>query len=177
MENMPERKFLSKRDIIIFVVVLLIAAAGVWRTQFMNFTHASTEEARLFADIYMLGVPVRRVFLDEQQTFSLVDEAEAYNVLEAILLTMITEELVEEFMEEVVQDDVLVVLSAFLENEYIELLEGVHFEVRDGSFGFLKSSCPDQVCVAMGFQNRVGGFAACLPNQLHFFVQIEDGVS
>ena len=50
-------------------------------------------------------------------------------------------------------------------------LPQVHFEVRDGSMAFVESDCPDLLCVAMGHQSRLGGFAACLPNRLLFHIE------
>ena len=49
----------------------------------------------------------------------------------------------------------------------------VVFEVKDGAIAFIRSDCPDQLCVSMGWQGRHGGFAACLPNQVLFFVERE----
>ena len=60
-----------------------------------------------------------------------------------------------------------------LPEEFYEELPDVHFEVRDGALAFIKSDCPDQVCVSMGWQGRAGGFAACLPNQLFFQIERE----
>ena len=152
----------------------MVAAGWLFWNQFRSQAHIGNDETRTFAYITMIGVPVYRVYLDEEQTFRLVDEDEASIVLKALLLEVMPEELAEEFMKEVVQDEALAFLSVFLSPEYVELLEGVYFEVRDGGLAFIKSSCPDQVCVEMGFQQRVGGFAACLPNQLHFFVEVND---
>lgn len=42
----------------------------------------------------------------------------------------------------------------------------VIFEVRDGEIAFVKSDCPDQICVRTGFLSRPGQMAACLPNNL-----------
>ena len=50
-------------------------------------------------------------------------------------------------------------------------LPDVHFVVRDGAFAFVKSDCPDLLCVSMGFQSQLGGFAACLPNRLFFYIE------
>ena len=50
-------------------------------------------------------------------------------------------------------------------------LPEVHFEVRDGAFAFVKSDCPDLLCVSMGPQSQRGGFAACLPNRLFFYIE------
>ncbi|MEA4822811.1 MAG: NusG domain II-containing protein [Clostridiaceae bacterium] len=37
----------------------------------------------------------------------------------------------------------------------------------DGSIAFIKSDCPDQICVRSGRLRKVGQMAACLPNQLY----------
>ena len=54
--------------------------------------------------------------------------------------------------------------------------EDVYFEVRDGHIAFIKSPCPDQVCVGTGFVSRVGimRFAACLPEGLILSIVDED---
>ena len=43
---------------------------------------------------------------------------------------------------------------------------GVVFEIASGQIAFAKSDCPDQICVHVGFQGRIGQMAACLPNGL-----------
>ena len=50
----------------------------------------------------------------------------------------------------------------------------VVFEVRDGSIAFLKSNCPDQVCVMVGFINSPWHFAACLPNFLLLTIRYDE---
>ena len=50
----------------------------------------------------------------------------------------------------------------------------VVFEVRDGAIAFVKSNCPDQVCVHAGFLDSPWHFAACLPNWLLLSVQAGD---
>ena len=50
-------------------------------------------------------------------------------------------------------------------------LPSVYFEIRDGALSFVKSDCPDLLCVTMGPQSLVGGFAACLPNRLLFHIE------
>jgi hypothetical protein len=44
-------------------------------------------------------------------------------------------------------------------------LPQVSFEVRDGRAAFIRSDCPDQICVHTGFIGQSGQFAACLPNR------------
>jgi len=46
----------------------------------------------------------------------------------------------------------------------------VIFEVRDRQIAFVKSDCPDQICVREGFLNRSGQMAACLPNNILLFL-------
>ena len=57
----------------------------------------------------------------------------------------------------------------------IESLPSVYFEVRDGAAAFIKSDCPDQICVQSGFLQRPGQIAACLPNRVS--LTIISGVS
>ena len=65
--------------------------------------------------------------------------------------------------------------SAFTLAEVLRLepynLPQVHFEVRDGAMAFVKSDCPDLLCIFMGPQSQLGGFAACLPNRLLFHIE------
>ena len=49
---------------------------------------------------------------------------------------------------------------------YLPSIPNVLFEVQDGQIAFVKSDCPDQVCVHAGFQGLPGQMAACLPNGL-----------
>lgn len=37
---------------------------------------------------------------------------------------------------------------------------------KDGSIGFEKSNCPDQICVKTGMLRNIGETAACLPNEI-----------
>lgn len=36
----------------------------------------------------------------------------------------------------------------------------------EGSISFIKSDCPDKVCIKSGKLHKVGEFAACLPNNI-----------
>ena len=47
----------------------------------------------------------------------------------------------------------------------------VIFEVRAGSVAFIKSDCPDQICVHTGFIDSPWHFAACLPNRLMLSIE------
>lgn len=48
----------------------------------------------------------------------------------------------------------------------LEANPDVVFEIRDGSIGFIKSSCPDKICISAGFLDRAGQSAVCLPNKI-----------
>ena len=50
-------------------------------------------------------------------------------------------------------------------------LPQVYFEVQGGAIAFVSSDCPDLLCVHMGPQSQIGGFAACLPNRLFFYIE------
>ena len=50
----------------------------------------------------------------------------------------------------------------------------VVFEVTAGAIAFISSDCPDLLCVNMGWQDRDGGFAACLPNRLLFYIEYKE---
>ena len=56
------------------------------------------------------------------------------------------------------------------ENRTFYIIPNVIFEVRDGQIAFVKSDCPDQICVRTGFIHRSGQMAACLPNGLVLFL-------
>jgi thiamine biosynthesis lipoprotein len=47
----------------------------------------------------------------------------------------------------------------------------VRIEVKNGAVAFVRSDCPDQLCVNMGWQSSEGGFAACLPNRISLIVE------
>lgn len=58
---------------------------------------------------------------------------------------------------------------------YVDMLPNVLFEISDGRIAFIKSDCPDQICVRTGFISRTGQMAACLPNGvLVFILSLED---
>lgn len=54
-------------------------------------------------------------------------------------------------------------------------LPEIEFEVRDGAAAFVRSNCPDQVCVNTGWLRISGDFAACLPNEVLLVIPVEDG--
>lgn len=49
-------------------------------------------------------------------------------------------------------------------------LPNIEFEVRGGQIAFIRSDCPDQICVHTGFLSRSGRMAACLPNSVILFI-------
>ena len=50
----------------------------------------------------------------------------------------------------------------------------VIFEIQDGAIAFIKSDCPDQVCVHTGFIHSRYQFAACLPNFLLLIIREDE---
>ncbi len=42
----------------------------------------------------------------------------------------------------------------------------VVFEIKDGSIGFIESSCKDKLCIKAGFLDKDGEIAVCLPNKM-----------
>lgn len=54
----------------------------------------------------------------------------------------------------------------------VEGYENIVFQVyADGSIAFIKSDCPDQVCIETGKIFRAGQSAICLPNQIMVVVE------
>jgi hypothetical protein len=47
-----------------------------------------------------------------------------------------------------------------------EGLPAVEIAVRDGAVGFVRSDCPDKICVHTGFLSIPGQSAVCLPNRV-----------
>ena len=59
--------------------------------------------------------------------------------------------------------------TVYLDQDQIITLDqapGVVIEVRHGAIGFIRSDCPDQICVQTGFISRQGQVAVCLPNKV-----------
>jgi len=54
-------------------------------------------------------------------------------------------------------------------------LPNVSFEVRGGAIAFIKSDCPDQICVDNGFLSRAGQVSVCLPNLISLIIHATDG--
>lgn len=50
----------------------------------------------------------------------------------------------------------------------------VQFEVKDGAIAFVKSDCPDKICIHTGFINKTGQSAVCLPNKLVLRLKSDD---
>jgi len=48
----------------------------------------------------------------------------------------------------------------------IPQLPQIEFLAEDGAVAFIRSDCPDQVCVNTGWIRIPGDFAACLPNEV-----------
>lgn len=44
-------------------------------------------------------------------------------------------------------------------------LPNILFEIKDGRIAFIKSDCPDKICVKTGFISKPEQTAACLPNK------------
>ena len=124
--SVPEKRLISKRDILILAGILLVGVIGVVYMQ-----ASSGEEQGLYARVFFMGEQVLLVNLATDASFTL---AEAMNL-----------------------DP--------------QGLPSVYFEVQGGALSFVKSDCPDLLCVAMGPQSLVGGFAACLPNRLLFHIE------
>ncbi|MCL2399981.1 MAG: NusG domain II-containing protein [Defluviitaleaceae bacterium] len=60
---------------------------------------------------------------------------------------------------------------------YVDRRPNIVFEVHNGAIAFVKSDCPDQVCVYTGFINSPWHFAACLPNFLVLSILTDDNYS
>lgn len=43
-------------------------------------------------------------------------------------------------------------------------LSSVEFEISDGKIRFIKSDCPDKICINTGYIDKAGQIAVCLPN-------------
>ena len=57
----------------------------------------------------------------------------------------------------------------------LEELPDVSFEVNGGSVAFVKSNCPDQICVNNGFLDMAGQISVCLPNLVSLIIRTTDG--
>ncbi len=56
----------------------------------------------------------------------------------------------------------------------LEQLPNVVFEVKDGSVAFIKSDCPDKVCIKSGYLHIAGQAAACLPNHVAIHISSDN---
>ena len=54
-------------------------------------------------------------------------------------------------------------------------LPRVELSVSERGVAFIRSDCPDQVCVHTGWLNQPGQFAACIPNQVLLVIVGETG--
>lgn len=73
------------------------------------------------------------------------------------------------------RDQTVIAVVDLSEDRLIRPDEHVVIEVKDGRIRFLKSDCPDQVCVRAGWLGEAGAFASCLPNHLWIEVESSDG--
>ena len=51
------------------------------------------------------------------------------------------------------------------ENETITLDNGIEILIENGKIGFVKSDCPDKICIKSGMLSHSGEAAACLPHK------------
>lgn len=51
------------------------------------------------------------------------------------------------------------------ENETVTLDNGIEILIENGKIGFVKSDCPDKICVKSGMLSHSGEAAACLPHK------------
>lgn len=49
-------------------------------------------------------------------------------------------------------------------------------EVRPGEIGVIEASCPDKICISMGFVKEMGLPITCLPNELIIILSDEEGM-
>ena len=71
-----------------------------------------------------------------------------------------------DFITAEIRSDYGIYLVSLGEDRTFYIIPNVIFEVADGQIAFVKSDCPDQICVRTGFISRGGQMAACLPNGL-----------
>ena len=57
----------------------------------------------------------------------------------------------------------------------LDSLPQVVFEIKDGAAAFIKSNCPDKICIHSGFMQSAGEMAVCLPNRVSLLVVSADG--
>ncbi len=50
----------------------------------------------------------------------------------------------------------------------------VFHQYADGSIAFIKSDCPDKICIRSGRLKNAGQFAACLPNKVMLKIVSEE---
>jgi hypothetical protein len=53
----------------------------------------------------------------------------------------------------------------------------VQIAVRDGAAGFVRSDCPDKICIHSGFLSTPGQSAVCLPNKVVLRIAARTGQS
>ena len=59
----------------------------------------------------------------------------------------------------------------FLPNQ----LPNVSFQIIDNTIAFVKSDCPDQICVNNGFLSTPGQVSVCLPNFTSLIIRATEG--
>ena len=52
----------------------------------------------------------------------------------------------------------------------------IEFSLNHEGIAFIKSNCPDQICINTGKIHQAGQFAACLPNEMILIIET-DGVN
>jgi len=55
-----------------------------------------------------------------------------------------------------------------------EALPNVSFQIIDGTIAFIRSDCPDQICVNNGFLSTPGQISVCLPNLISLIIRTAD---
>lgn len=67
-------------------------------------------------------------------------------------------------------------LAAAAEGEFsVDEVPDVVFRIyEDGSIAFIRSDCPDKICINSGKLSKNGHFAACLPNEVYVKIVSED---
>lgn len=90
-------------------------------------------------------------------------------VIAAVLLSAFFLNRSEKGGRALIKVDDRLIKTVYLDQDQIITLDqapGVVIEVRNGAIGFIRSDCPDQICVQTGFISRQGQVAVCLPNKV-----------
>jgi len=79
------------------------------------------------------------------------------------------------YVEIIYRGEVVQIINLYSSGLFsIEQLPYVEFEVRDSAVAFIRSNCPDQICVNTGWLRISGDFAACLPNRVLLVIPVAD---